>query len=177
MIYDFVPDVLLNTVTNRSEFLGALVVDKWTGNVDARQAIFTRRETVRASKPDRASRCFLASMIDQGYAFGGERWKFMDSPLQGLYFRPSVYRQVRSRDDFQPWLDRVVNFSKEVLDNARSQIPPEWVLGDEELLDALLGRLMSRRDRVGDLIAESVRARGNPFPEWSEAQSGHSAGF
>jgi hypothetical protein len=42
MVYDFVPDVLLDKVTNRSQFLGALVLDKWTGNSDARQAIFTR---------------------------------------------------------------------------------------------------------------------------------------
>jgi hypothetical protein len=175
IIYDFMPDVLHGKVTNWTDFLGAIVLDKWTGNVDARQAIFTRPVTLRASKPGYESRHFLASMIDQGYAFGGHEWKFMDSPFNGLYIATSVYRHVRSRDDFQPWLDRVVNFPKEVLDNARSQIPSEWVMGDEEILDALLCRLMARRHRVGDLVAESVNARENPFPEWSEARTGHAA--
>jgi hypothetical protein len=171
MVYDFVPDVLLNKVTNRSEFLGALVLDKWTGNVDARQAIFTRTAIMQGSTCHYKARGFSASMIDQGSAFGGHLWKFQDSPPQGLYFRPSVYHHVRSWDDFQPWLNRVVNFPKEVLDQTRRQIPLEWVTGEEETVVALMGKLISRCKRVPDLIAESVRARENPFPEWSESRS------
>src|SRR3984957_11600184 len=34
-VYDFVPDVLLDKVVNRNEFLGALAFDKWIGNADA----------------------------------------------------------------------------------------------------------------------------------------------
>jgi len=42
MVYDFVPDLLLDKVVNLKEFLGALVFDKWVGNADARQSIFFR---------------------------------------------------------------------------------------------------------------------------------------
>jgi hypothetical protein len=167
MVYDFLPDVLLEKAPNRSEFLGALVLDKWTGNADARQAIFSRPGIERLQGGGRP-RGFLASMIDQGYAFGGPQWRFLDSPLQGLYWRPAVYRNVRSCDDFQPWIDRVVRFPEEVLENARSQIPPEWIHGEEALLDALLKKLLSRCKRVPDLIADSVHASVNPFPEWRE---------
>jgi hypothetical protein len=170
IVYDFVPEVLFDQVVNRNEFLGALVLDKWTGNSDARQAIFTRPDITGILPSHRIARGFLVSMIDQGYAFGGHLWKFMDSPLQGLYFRPSVYHHVRSWDDFQPWLDRVVNFPKEVLDRTRRQIPLEWIFGDEEAMDLLLGKLILRCKRVPDLIAESVRGRVNPFPEWTEAK-------
>jgi hypothetical protein len=165
-IYDFVPDVLLETVANRNEFLGALVLDKWTGNADARQAIFSRPGIPRCST-SAGPYGFSASMIDQGHAFGGPLWRFFDSPLQGLYFRPAVYRHVRSLNDFQPWLDRVIHFPVEVLDTARAQIPPEWLEGDEALLDGLLTKLVSRCKRVPDLIADSVRARVNPFPQWA----------
>jgi hypothetical protein len=177
MVYDFVPDVLLDKVTNRSQFLGALVLDKWTGNSDARQAIFTRTAMKQGSTWHSTARGFSVSMVDQGYAFGGPLWKFLDSPLQGLYFRPSVYRHVRSWDDFQPWLNQVVNFPKEVLDTTRSQIPLEWVIGEEETVNALMGKLISRCKRVPDLIAESVHARENPFPGWSETRSGLVAGY
>jgi hypothetical protein len=166
--YDFVPHALLEKVVNRSEFLGALVLDKWTGNADARQVIFNRPGIQRRHVGERPCG-FSASMIDQGYAFGGPQWRFLDSPLQGLYWRAEVYRNVRSWDDFQPWLDRVVHFPEGVLDKARMQIPPEWTLGDEAALDALLEKLMSRRGRVPDLIADSVRGRVNPFPEWRDA--------
>jgi hypothetical protein len=43
MVYDFIPDLLLDKVVNRNEFLGALVFDKWIGNADARQFICSGR--------------------------------------------------------------------------------------------------------------------------------------
>ncbi len=164
-VYDFIPDRLLEKVVNRDEFLGVLVLDKWTGNADMRQAVFGRRRKVSMNGGERPGR-FSASMIDQGCAFGGPHWRFFDYPLQGLYFRPTIYRNVRSWDDFDPWLDQVVHFPEEVLYGARRQIPPEWICGEESSLDALLDKLLSRRNRVPDLIADSARARENPFPEW-----------
>jgi len=169
MVYDFIPDMLLEKVANRKEFLGALVFDKWIGNADARQAIFFRARLQQlspsASKgPLRPG--FVAHMMDHGYIFNGPHWTFADSPLQGLYFRPSVYRNVRSWDDFQPWLDRVAHFPEEIVDQAQKQLPPEWLAGDEAALETLLGQLMSRRKRVPDLIRDSQRGRVNPFPEW-----------
>ena len=68
--------------------------------------------------------------------------------------------------DFQPWLDRVVNFPEEVVDQALKQVPPEWLDGDESALEALLTKLMSRRKRVAELIRDSQRGRINPFPAW-----------
>ena len=42
MVYDFLPDTLLDKVVNANEFLGVLAFDKWMGNADARQSIFFR---------------------------------------------------------------------------------------------------------------------------------------
>lgn len=169
LVYDFVPDVLLEKVVNLTEFLGALAFDKWIGNADARQSIFFRAR-LRQWKPaqgDNPQRLgFVALMMDHGYVFDGPHWTFSDSPLQGLYFRPSVYSKVTGWNDFQPWLDRVVHFPEEVVDQAVKQVPPEWLDGDEAALDTLLLKLMSRRKRVPELIRESQRGRINPFPEW-----------
>ena len=169
VVYDFIPDLLLDKVANLNEFLGVLVFDKWIGNADARQSIFFRARLQQWStaKTDRPLRMgFVASMMDHGYVFDGPHWTFSDSPLQGLYFRPSVYRTARSLDDFQPWLDRVVHLPEEVVDQAQKQIPPEWLEGDEAALEALLVKLMARRKRVPDLIEDSRRGRINPFPYW-----------
>jgi hypothetical protein len=169
MVYDFLPDLLLDKVVNVGEFLGVLAFDKWMGNADARQSIFFRARLRQWSpsqeaQPPRAG--FVAHMMDHGYVFDGPHWIFPDSPLQGLYFRPSVYQNVRSFDDFEPWLDRVVHFPEEVVDDAQKQIPPDWLAEDAAALDAMLQKLMSRRKRVPDLIRESRRGRVNPFPEW-----------
>jgi hypothetical protein len=169
MVYDFIPDLLLDKIVNRNEFLGVLAFDKWIGNADARQAIFFRARLQQwsPSGDDSPRRLGLvAHMMDHGYVFDGPHWKFSDSPLQGLYFRPSVYQSVRSFDDFQPWLDRLVHFPEEIVDEARKQIPPAWLAEDEALVDALLVKLMLRRKRIPDLIRESQRGRVNPFPGW-----------
>jgi hypothetical protein len=169
MVYDFLPDVLLDKVVNASEFLGVLAFDKWMSNADARQSIFFRarlRQWPLAASESAPRAGFVALMMDHGYVFDGPHWKFPDSPLQGLYFRPSVYQHVRGWADFEPWLDRVVYFPEEIVDAALKQIPPEWVAEDADALQAMLEKLMSRRRRVPDLIGDSRHGRVNPFPQW-----------
>ncbi|MGD0132338.1 MAG: HipA family kinase [Bryobacteraceae bacterium] len=169
MVYDFLPDVLLDKVVNASEFLGVLAFDKWMSNADARQSIFFRarlRQWPLAASESAPRTGFVALMMDHGYVFDGPHWKFPDSPLQGLYFRPSVYQHVRGWADFEPWLDRVVYFPEEIVDAALKQIPPEWVAEDADALQAMLEKLMSRRRRVPDLIGDSRHGRVNPFPQW-----------
>jgi hypothetical protein len=69
-----------------------------------------------------ARKAFVAVMIDHGFVFNGPNWDFSESPLQGLYPRKLVYEQVRSLDDFDPWLTQVVNFPEEVVDRAFRRI-------------------------------------------------------
>ncbi len=169
VVYDFLPDALLERVENLCDFRGALAFDKWTGNADSRQAIFFRarvKEWLPGSGADSTRLGFVAQMMDHGYLFEGPFWRLADSPLYGLYFRPAVYREVRGLDDFQPWLDRMVHFPEEVVDQALRQIPAAWIEGEEKELEKLLERLMLRRKRIPDLIEASRGAKGNPFPNW-----------
>ncbi len=168
-VYDFLPDVLLEQVVNLKDFLGMLAFDKWVGNADARQSIFFRarlKQFAPAHAREPQQKGFVAYMIDHGYVFNGPHWTYVDSPLQGLYFRPMVYQRVSSFNDFQPWLDQVVHFPEEVVDDACKQLPPQWIAGDEAALEALLTKLMQRRKRVPELIRESGGKRLNPFPNW-----------
>jgi hypothetical protein len=169
-VFDFLPDSLLSKIENLHDFRAVLVFDKWMGNADSRQAIFFRarlKEWLPGSAAHPLRQGFVTQMIDHGYVFEGPNWQFGDSPLQGSYFRPSVYQDVRGLDDFQPWLDRVVNFPEEVVDQAVKQIPAAWLEGQEDELPALLGRLLARRKRVADLIEAMREARKNPFPAWT----------
>lgn len=168
-VYDFLPDALLGKVENLQHFLATLVFDKWVGNSDSRQAVFFRAKLKEWRPGNRwlpPKTGFLAEMIDNGYCFDGPHWEFTDSPLQGLYFRSAVYASVRGLGEFQPWLDQVVDFPEEVIDQAWRQIPPSWTEGDEEALERLLTRLLARRKRVPDLIEDCRRGKMNPFPNW-----------
>jgi hypothetical protein len=189
VVYDFLPDSLIERVENLADFRGVLAFDKWMGNADARQAIFFRarlREFLPSGSASSQRLGFVAQMIDNGYVFEGPHWRLSEAPLQGLYFRPLVYRSVRDLADFEPWLDRIRHFPEEVVDQAVKQIPESWFEGsrsegsrvgesqpkgggpgsDREALESLLDRLLRRRNRVPDLIADCRGARTNPFPEW-----------
>lgn len=169
-IFDFLPDKLLNKVENRADFLGILVFDKWIGNADSRQAVFfrARAKAWTPLKNDAPAKVgFFAQMIDHGFAFNGSNWQFQDSPIQGLYFRTSVYDEIRSLDSFQPWLDMVQNFPVEVVDAAWKEIPGAWLQGDEPELEALLEKLMKRRTRVETLLREVQQKRSKAFPNWT----------
>jgi hypothetical protein len=109
---------------------------------------------------------YVAQMIDNGYVFGGPHWQFADSAIQGLYFRPHVYKSVRSLADFDPWLSRIVHFPEEIVDQSVKSIPPAWLEGEEEALEVLLARLLKRRARVPDLIENSRGGMINLFPNW-----------
>jgi hypothetical protein len=146
-----------------------LVFDQWMGNADSRQAIFFRarlREWLPAHEAHPLRLGFVAQMVDHGFAFDGPHWRFGDSPLQGLYFRPAVYQGVRGLDDFQPWLDRIVHFPEAIVDQALKQIPPAWVAGDEDSLSQLCENLLRRRKRVVDLIQACRHGRAGLFPGW-----------
>ena len=168
-LFDILPDALLGKLENRADFLGTLVFDKWVANADSRQAVFFRARAKKWTplKGDTPSRIgFFAQMIDHGFAFNGPNWEFQDSPLQGLYFRTSVYNEVRSIDSFQPWLSIVEHFPIEVIDSAWKEIPRTWLEGDENTLEELLEKLLKRRDRVAALIYDVQKKRTTAFANW-----------
>jgi hypothetical protein len=169
VVYDFLPDTILDKVENLGDFRGTLVFDKWTANADSRQAVFFRAR-VKQWLPTSSSHPLhiglVAQMVDHGFSFDGPHWQYNDSPLHGVYFRSLVYRAVRGLDDFQPWIDRIVHFPEDVVDQAVKQIPPAWVDGEEKALSILLERLLVRSRRVAHLIESSRNHPGNPVPNW-----------
>jgi hypothetical protein len=167
-VYDFVPDALLDRVHNLPDFLGVLAFDKWVSNGDARQCVYFRArvDTWPAGAVLSQKAAYVVSMIDHGFAFQGPNWEFVDAPLQGLYPRRIVYDRVRALDDFQPWLDRILHFPAEPIDDARKRVPLEWIRGEEDDLDRLLEGLYRRRPRIPELVRDPVRARAVPFANW-----------
>jgi hypothetical protein len=170
-VYDFLPDSLIEKVVNLDDFRAILVFDKWAGNADGRQCVFYRalvRQEAGAlggeGPPVRPG--FIARMIDHGYTFNGPHWDFPESAVQGLYARPIVYQSVRSLDDFQPWLQQVISFPEEVVDQAWKRTPAAWIDGEEDELERMLNQLLERRKRLPELISACREARTNPFPNW-----------
>jgi len=159
VVYDFLPDEQLRGVVNLADFCGMLVFDKWTCNTNGRQAIFFRGAS--------ESR-YHAQMIDQGFCFNANEWNFPDAPLRGLYARHRVYESVRGMESFEPWLSRIESkIAEAALEEAASEIPPEWYDFDPEPLEKMLEQLLRRRRLVRDLIVSAKKSTAQPFPNWT----------
>ena len=143
-------------------FAGMLVFDKWTCNTDGRQTLF-----LRESEGQRHSMV----MIDQGFCFNCGEWNFPDSPLRGLYTDKEVYQEIKSIDDFEPWLGRLeTEFTRDALFDAAKSIPPEWYEFDAGALSALLERLNHRRSIVRELLWVACNRLPSDFPKWVDRQ-------
>lgn len=157
-IVDYLPEEHLREVRNLSEFAGVLVFDKWTGNVNGRQAIFQKSP----KEPQ-----YTATFIDQGYCFSAGEWRFFDAPLRGVYPRNLVYRMITGWESFEPWLKRVESFPEQQVWSIAEAVPPEWY-GDLAEMEKLVESLLQRRSQVRSLI-ESFRDCGRePFPNWGK---------
>src|SRR6266566_3757200 len=63
VVYDFLPDTLLEQVENLRDFLGVLAFDKWMGNADSRQAIFFRARVLDSLESNPPRLGFVAQMV------------------------------------------------------------------------------------------------------------------
>ena len=97
-VVDYLAEEQMGEVKNLAEFAGILALDKWTGNANGRQAVFTKKQRERRYK---------AVFIDFGYCFHAGDWRFEDMPLRGVYHRNDVYREIRGWNAFEPWLTRI----------------------------------------------------------------------
>ena len=156
-VVDYLAEEQLAEVKNLGEFAGILALDKWTGNANGRQAVFTRRARERRYK---------AVFIDFGYCFHAGEWRFEDAPLRGVYYRNDVYREVTGWESFEPWLTRMETLPAETVWEAASEVPPEWYGGDMSEMEALVEKLLVRRGRIRELIEGFGKSERKPFPKW-----------
>lgn len=162
-VLDYIPEEQIAEVRNLEEFAGMLVIDKWTGNANGRQAVFHRRPRERK---------YRATFIDQGYCFHAGEWTFADAPLRGVYQRNAVYAGVTGWESFEPWLSRMEALSEEAVFAIAEAVPPEWYGGDPAELEQLMVRLMERRSRVRELIGSFRDSNREPFPKWCRKSVG-----
>ena len=156
-VVDYLPEEQLTEIRNLEEFAGILALDKWTGNVNGRQAVFVRKARERR---------YGAVFIDQGYCFHAGEWRFEDVQLRGVYPRNLVYAGVTGWESFEPWLSRIEGISDETVWQAAGEIPAEWCGGDLGALEELVEKVLARRTKVRELIERFGETERRPFPKW-----------
>jgi hypothetical protein len=160
MVFDYLPEpLMMRKLHNLNDFARVLVLDKWAGNSDGRQAIFTKPMNARKYK---------ATFIDQGYCFNCSEWNFPDSPLRGVYARNSVYHRVKGWVAFEPTLSRAEQMGEADLWKLTDGMPEKWWSrhGPDDL-PILIEKLYQRRSSIRDLIRAFRNSARNPFPNWA----------
>ncbi|MBZ5531660.1 MAG: phosphatidylinositol kinase [Acidobacteriia bacterium] len=158
-VFDYLPETMLEKLKNRAAFAGMLALDKWLGNANGRQAVFSKKTQERK---------YSATFIDQGYCFNAGAWDFPDSALRGVYARNCVYRDVAGWEQFEPWLSRIENFDPALIRDIAGEIPPPWTGDDWQALEGLVETIIARRSKVRELIAAFRDSSRQPFPSWAE---------
>jgi hypothetical protein len=156
-VYDVVPTPLLSRVHNLETFAGMLVLDKWVGNQDFRQAVFWKRSTEKS---------YTATFIDHGFCFGGAEWNLSAAPRQGVYHDSEAYREITGLECFEPWFGRIERLPESEIYRFAQLVPPEWYNGEWEELERLLEALIARRNRLGELLVQLRDSSREIFPNW-----------
>src|SRR5205807_7675890 len=133
------PESMFPRVKNPADFARMLVLDKWAGNADGRQAIFSKTSKQRK---------YSAHFIDQGYCFNAGEWTFPDLALHGVYFRNYVYAHVTGWESFEPWLTAIEKMEPEVITKEAGRIPPEWCGNDWTALEVLVKTIVGRQKKL-----------------------------
>jgi hypothetical protein len=161
-VFDYLPQSIFPKVVNTEEFPRVLVLDKWTGNADGRQAVFSRASRYVGYK---------AHFVDQGYCFNAGNWDFPDLPLHGIFYRNYVYQHVTGWHSFEPALSRAEQMEYGDLWRCASQMPKQWYEGDRNGLSGLIDTLYNRRSSIRTLITKFRESYRNPFPNWTDTPS------
>jgi len=156
-VLDYLPLSLLNRVKNLHEFSGVLLLDKWTCNVDARQAVFVRSSVGRQYK---------AIFIDQGHCFNGSEWLFHDIPTRGVFGLNEVYAGVTGWRSFEPWMERIQQMPLYLIRAIVDEIPSEWYGGRRDSVDFLVEALEMRKSKIPILITDFRDSYSRPFIHW-----------
>lgn len=162
VVFDYLPESMFDKIRNTDDFARMLVLDKWAGNADGRQAIFSKSGRQRK---------YTVQFIDQGYCFNAGEWTFPDLALHGVYYRNYVYAGVTGWESFEPALTKAEEAEELDLWRAAESVPREWYDHDTSSLQKLVEALHERRAKIRDLISTFRDSGRNPFPNWRKAVS------
>ncbi len=156
---DYLPTEILSRASDLGQFGAILAMDKWTGNTDARQAVFCRENKRRR---------YTIAFIDQGYCFNAGLWTFPDMPLQGVYGRNEVYEGICGWKSFFTSLPQIAGMEPDLISDIAEQIPREWYDSNIGAMRDLVKSLIDRRTMVRPLIDAFRMSVRTPFPNWRE---------
>jgi hypothetical protein len=115
---------------------------------------------------DEEDPAYSALLIDQGFCFNDGDWSFPDSPIRGLYPRRLVYQNVTGFRSFEPFLPRIENLDRSLIEECLLDLPEEWCGPEPGQLAQLGERLYKRRSWIRQAIIDAKNGSLKPFQNW-----------
>lgn len=141
-VYQVIPTEWVKHVSNRLDFVGALVFDLWTENLDRRQALF-----VCPKGGEKLHTVF----IDNGHCFRGPQGN--SAPYAAwacLYYLTEMYTGLVTTGNARPWIRWISSLSADTICMMIGEIPAEWKTGIDT--DAVVERLIRNREGLHEWI-------------------------
>lgn len=142
---------------NVDEYAGMFAFDRWTGQADVRQAIFTHHADG-----------YFATFVDFGYAFMAETWPeggYYSSCLHGLCPSRWVYKSIVGWHDFEPWLSGIERLSADTFFRVIEDIPSEWMPRNDT--ERIASSLLFRQDQLRSYLLPTLSS-SFAFPSWQD---------
>jgi len=146
-ILEVLPDLWFDTVTNRNDFIGMLILDLWTNRAGQRKALFV-------PGPEKGK--YTALFGDNLQMFGGP-WADAQQKVGDVLFHDHrIYWALDFERECNWWLGRIGSIDPSIVMRLARSIPSQWIdLNHIEQIRILLG---ARQNRLEDLLAREIRS-------------------
>jgi len=164
--YQIIPGAWADRVSNRRDFIGALLLDLWTNNCDRRQCLFVS---------DNHSPALRAVFIDHDWMFGGHLMNEKTVPRRCMAGNPRLYEGVWTEEVIEHWKNVIDCIDGACLDRIFALVPQEWATPSQ--LRLARQQLASRKRRLGTWMTEATQVlksgRFTPLPNPRPALLSH----
>jgi hypothetical protein len=156
VIFDFLPQKLLENVVNLNDFAKTFVVDRWLCQTDDRQAVFVRDRGLVGGQVR-----FRAHFIDHGLTFSGSSWDLREAALHGLYVGRAVYSLINMPEICEQTVSQIESLTEELLFSPLATLPSSWLSANEKKeLNRLVGRLYKNRSKLRRVVTSQLTSLG-----------------
>lgn len=150
-VCDYLPKTWLHKIENRSDFIGALMLDIWANNARSRQAIFFQKTN---------SAMFRAVFIGFREMFSS-RVDYSSSAIPGRYCHGHIYDECWNESAFSFWQRKILSLRETRLRGLLLQLPSVWI--NREDVDQIISRLLANQKMIKRLQFHSFDPRSQPW--------------
>jgi len=166
-VFDYLPDRYLDTLMNKKAFIDMLLFDKWLAHSGPPVPLYRRLPNQKQYEVS-----FFPALTARTYRHA----PIGNLPLDGVFSRTVVYKDVVGWESFEPTLSGLIANANDLVHKTISTLPFALDTPSRLFVYRLADDFLSRRSKIRDLIARERDNNPSLFPLWTRrtfVPSGH----